>query len=131
MPRRMLRCPDCGCPFELRRDDLDRRRVPCPDCRAAVPVRPTGARRSGGGSALKWFLIVLGFVGVLGVGCCGGVMWIGWRAVQPTEFAEQAQDYADARKTFKTTLTRKGPSPQTGLIGNRPADAVEVTYTSG
>jgi dipeptidyl aminopeptidase/acylaminoacyl peptidase len=58
-------------------------------------------------------------------------MWLGWQGLKPTEYPEQTQDYADARKSFKTTLIRKGPAPQTGLIGNRPADAMEVTYTSG
>jgi dienelactone hydrolase len=131
MPRRMLRCRDCGYEFDLRRDDLDRRRVPCPDCGAPVPVRLGPSRPSGGSSALKWVLIILGIFGVLGIACCGGIMWLGWSTIKPTEYPEQSQDYADARKTFKTTLTRKGPAPQSDLIGNRPENAMEVTYTSG
>src|SRR5215213_6821217 len=99
MPRRTLRCPDCRCRFDLRRDDLDRRRVPCPECGAPVPVRFGSPRPSGGGSALMWILIILGIVGVLGVGCCAGVMWLGWSTVKPTEYPEQTQDYAEARKT--------------------------------
>ncbi|MBO0699578.1 MAG: alpha/beta fold hydrolase, partial [Zavarzinella sp.] len=130
MPRRTLRCTDCGCRFDLDREDEGRRRVRCPECGAAVPVR-SGGSRSGGSSALMWILIILGIVGVLGVGCCAGLFWLGWSTIKPTEYPEQTQDYADARKTFKTTLTRKGLAPQSALVGNRPADVSEVTYTSG
>jgi dipeptidyl aminopeptidase/acylaminoacyl peptidase len=117
----------------LHRDDFDRRRVPCPECGAPVPVRLGSARPSGGGgSALKWVRIILGIVGVLGIACCGGVFWLGWSTIKPTEYPPQShEDYADARKTFQTTLTRKGPAPQSDLIGNRPEGASEVTYTSG
>lgn len=130
MPRRMLRCDDCGCRFDLDREDEGRRRVRCPECGAAVPVRFRRSR-SGGGSALMWILIILGIVGVLGVGCCAGLFWLGWSTIKPTEYPEQTQDYADARKTFKTSLLQKGPAPQSGLMGNRPAEASEVLYTSG
>jgi dienelactone hydrolase/DNA-directed RNA polymerase subunit RPC12/RpoP len=130
MPRRTLRCNDCGCRFDLDREDEGRRRVRCPECGAAVPVR-SGRSRPGGGSGMKWVVLILLGVGVLGLLCCGGLIGLGWHAMKPTEFPEQTQDYVDARKTFKTTLTRKGPAPQAGLIGNRPPEATEVTYTSG
>jgi dienelactone hydrolase len=69
--------------------------------------------------------------GLLVVLCCGGILGLGWWAASPTEFPEQKEDYAQARKKFQTRLTRQGPAPQTWLRQFPPAGVAEITYTSG
>jgi dipeptidyl aminopeptidase/acylaminoacyl peptidase len=51
--------------------------------------------------------------------------------VRPTDFDEPTQDYADARKAFKTTLTTQGKAPQKWKTETPPAGAREIDYTSG
>jgi dipeptidyl aminopeptidase/acylaminoacyl peptidase len=63
--------------------------------------------------------------------CGGGLAWLGWWAISPTSFPEPTQDYADARKGFRTTLVRQGPSPQTWRREVPPPDAREIDYQSG
>lgn len=132
MPR-SVRCPDCRRSFPLADEDADRRRVPCPDCGELVLVprsdddRPRPRRRSG----RRWLVGGLVAAGVLGVGCCGGLMLFGWFAVRPTSFPEQTQDYADARKAHRTVLVKSGPAPQPWDDEPPPAGAKVVTYTSG
>jgi acetyl esterase/lipase len=41
------------------------------------------------------------------------------------------QDYAKMRASFRTTLTRKGPSPQPGGPVKPPSGVAELEYTSG
>jgi acetyl esterase/lipase len=77
-------------------------------------------------------LIIGGMLLICGLGCCGGGGWLIWSMLKPTEFGEQTQEYADARKAFKTQLITQGPSPQhqgTGL--KLPPGVTEVEYTSG
>ncbi len=124
MPPR-LRCPECNERFELLPEEIDRRRVPCPSCGANV--LNTSVRRSGGG---KWLLLLLGGAGVLLLGCCGGGVGLVWWAIKPTSFPEPTQDYADARKSFRTVLVRRKAAPQQWVGNQLPADAREIPYQS-
>lgn len=128
MPPRTLRCPECDARFAPDPDDEDRRRIRCPDCGAMVPNRDASGRPRKGGS--KGLFIVLGIAGLAGLGCCGGIGGLFWWAFGPTSFPEPTQDYAEARKTFKTTLVTSGPSPQPWNRQTRPDGVKEVEYTS-
>jgi dienelactone hydrolase len=147
-----LRCPECRRSFAPRPVDADRQRVPCPDCGALV-ANPTWddpdesddrrrdeyddyddrprrrpARQSSG---VKTVLIVLGALGLVVLVCCGGLGGLFWWAIKPTDFPDQTQDYADARKGFQTTLTQKGESPQPWDPQTPPAGVQELQYQSG
>ena len=135
MPPRKILCRECDCRFDLEPEDEGLRKVRCPQCGAMVPVRQAVARSGHGAprrsSGAKWLVILLVVGGVLGFGCCAGVIGLFWMSLQPHNFPEQTQDYAEARKTFKTTLTSKTPAPQTSLLGDPPPGATEVKYKSG
>jgi dienelactone hydrolase len=136
MPPRTLRCRECDARFDLDPEDAGLRRVRCPQCGAMVPVRSGGdfrsrASRPPRSSAAKWIILAVVLVAVLGLGCCGGVIGLVWWSMKPTSFPEQTQDYADARKTFKTKLTTDGPAPQGWVAEEPPAGVTEVTYKSG
>lgn len=129
----LLRCPECDYQFSPDPDE-DRRRIPCPDCGARLSIRGDvapvrGAKKSGGGGRIV--VVVVLVLGVLGVGCCGGIFGLAWWSIQPTSFPEPTQDYADARKSFKTTLTTSGPAPQTWQRETVPFGVSEVQYQSG
>jgi dienelactone hydrolase len=128
MPARKIRCPECDYRFTLDAEDLADGRVRCPDCRAVVPLR--GGYRRHGGSGTKWIVFFLVLVCVLFIGCCAGLVGLVWWSIKPTSFPEQTQDYADARKTFKTKLVRKDEAPQDWVDVQPPAGVTEVTYTS-
>jgi dipeptidyl aminopeptidase/acylaminoacyl peptidase len=102
-----------------------------------VPVRAQAPRRRDDdyaprrGSAAKWIILGIVLAVVLVVGCCAGLIGLVWWSMKPTSFPEQTQDYADARKSFKTTLTRTGPSPQPYGPEKPPDGVSEVTYKSG
>ena len=49
----------------------------------------------------------------------------------PTEFPPQTEDYAEARKKFKTKLLMEGPAPQPVEPMQIPPDAKEIDYVSG
>ncbi len=93
--------------------------------------RPGRRRRPPPRKAGNTLLWVFGGVGCLGLVVCGGLGGLVWWVLAPTRFPEQAGDYADARKAFRTTLTTAGPAPQ----GHDPLDpppGVEVVeYKSG
>jgi len=137
MPPRPVRCPDCGHRFPPTAEEVDHGRAHCPDCGADVDVRSRG--RDGtdyddgrpARSGRRWLVVGLGLFALLVVGCCGGLGGLAWFAVKPTSFPEQTQDYADARKTFRTKLVRTAPAPQSWEEETPPADAAEVEYTSG
>ena len=96
------------------------------------PRRRAARRDSGRPGDRKRTVLVVGCVlGVLLLGCCGGVGGLLWYHLAPTTFPEQTQDYADARKGFKTTLTATGPAPQTFDPLDAPPGAKEVAYISG
>src|SRR5262249_21826689 len=131
-----LRCPECDARFGIDPQDAGASRARCPQCGAVFSVRSGSTRRRDDypprrGSDWKWVIIIFVVVGVLTLGCCGGLIWLGWSTAQPTTFPEQTQDYAEARKSFKTKLVQKGPAPKAGLMGQRPPEAHEVLYTSG
>lgn len=125
-----LRCEACDCRFDLDPFDVQERQVRCPQCGEMVPIRTKSVRKSGG-SGTKWILIVLGLFGLLGLGCCGGIGFLFWFFVKPTDFPEQTQDYADARKTYKTQLLRQGASHQPWKPETLPEGVREVTFKSG
>jgi len=131
MPARYIRCPECRCEFEPDREDLRFGSSRCPECRAMVPIRGAGGRGSKGSSGSKWLVIilVLGSIGLLGCcGLCGGFFWY---SLKPTTFPEQTEDYADARKSFKTTLTKQGAAPQPWDKESPPPGVKEITFNSG
>ena len=135
MPPRKIHCRECDCRFDLEPEDAGLRKVRCPQCGAMVPVRPVTARQDYGttrrSSGPRWLVILVVLGGVLGLGCCGGVIGLIWWSLQPYNFPEQTHDYAEARKTFKTTLTSKTPAPQVAQGGQPPPGVTEVTYKSG
>jgi dienelactone hydrolase len=49
----------------------------------------------------------------------------------PTEFPPQTEDYAEARKKFKTKLLLGGPAPQFPQPIQAPPDVTEIEYPSG
>jgi len=88
-------------------------------------------RRPRGGSSGRRVLLMLGGLVGLGLCCCGGVAGFAWYMVKPTSFPDQTEDYAEARKHFRTTLTSHGRSPQPFSNQELPEDAKEITYKSG
>jgi predicted Zn finger-like uncharacterized protein len=129
MSARKIRCPECDDRVTVDPEDLDYGRVRCGQCGTVIPLRGRG--RSGGGSGIKWVVLGLVLVGVLVLGCCGGAIGLVWWSMKPTSFPEQTQDYADARKTFKTKLVQSAAAPQAWAPLTPPAGVTEVTYTSG
>src|SRR5262249_39761937 len=49
----------------------------------------------------------------------------------PTSFPEQTEEYAQARKGFRTNLVRQGPAPQRWQREQPPPGVQEVAYLSG
>jgi dienelactone hydrolase len=144
MPSDVVRCPECDTPLSVPAS-ASPRRLRCPSCRATftppcnededveeVEERPRRKRRRKKSNPLLVGLLV--GCGALVLFCAGGIGLVAWRvsrAFAPTSFPEQAEDYAEARKTFRTKLLRQGPSPQPGDREAPPPDAREVEYTSG
>lgn len=52
-------------------------------------------------------------------------------ANRPAPFAEQTEDYAEARKHFRTTLIRQRPAPQQWQPEMPPQGVIEMEYISG
>jgi acetyl esterase/lipase len=130
MPARTIRCPECNARFEFDPQDARFGHTQCPDCRARVPLSG-GPRRAQGGSGTKWAIIIVVLVIVLCVvGCCGGIAALFWYQMKPTDFPEQTQEYADARKTFKTNLVVQQPAPQGHVPVFPPPGVKEVTFES-
>ena len=149
-----VRCPECQRSFEPAPAEADRPRVHCPTCGAPAnnPTwsqnsssassydEPTPARRSERRSARepitppktgRSVMLIVVVVVLLVLGCCGGLIGIGLWSVKPTSFPEPTQDYADARKAFKTKLVEVGPAPQTFEPETPPPGVKEIEYTSG
>ncbi|HEX3150458.1 MAG TPA: acetylxylan esterase [Gemmataceae bacterium] len=137
MPSPVIRCRQCGYQFALDSHDLDEGRAPCRQCGATVPIRGVrpgsrSSKPSGGSYLYVWVIAGIVLAGLLAIGCCGGLIFFAFKSMQPTEFPDQTQDYADARKTFKTKLVKSGPAPQNNWVAEAPPPGVtEVTYTSG
>jgi acetyl esterase/lipase len=137
LPR--LRCHECGNTFSPDAFDADAARVRCPDCGAAVSNRvdedgddrPRRRRVTRGGSSMKWVIGIGAVLGVLGLGCCGVIVGLVWYTIKPTDFGEQTQEYTEARKAFKTSLTHKGRAPQIFEPVKPPPGVTEINYLSG
>jgi dienelactone hydrolase len=130
-----IQCPECDARFWPEEADA-RHRLHCPNCGAVIPEAgwdesPGRPRRRKKKSSRVWLIGVLVVAGVLALGCCGGVAGLVWYALKPTSFPEQTQDYADARKGFRTTLTRQSPAPQDWVPETPPPGVSEITYRSG
>jgi dipeptidyl aminopeptidase/acylaminoacyl peptidase len=98
-------------------------------------VRVRSASRADGppksSSSTKWVLALVFVIGLVFVGCCGGVIGLVWFEIRPTPFPEQTEDYVEARAGFQTTLLSNGPSPQGFTPQRPPAGVTEVTFASG
>ena len=160
MARDIQRCPSCGAVVPLsgtREEDTD---IQCPECGAWYATRSfDGADASSTQSRTGlWIALSLGGAFLVLLLVCGGigavVMMVGKQRAQmqqafmqsqiafqaqaaifvpPTEFPPQTEDYAEARKHFKTKLLEEGPSPQAWLQNQMvvPADVTEMEYKSG
>jgi acetyl esterase/lipase len=82
-------------------------------------------------TAIKIVLTVLAVCGVLAILVCGGVGFLVYRLMAPTSFPAQTEDYAEARKHFRTRLVQQGPAPQPGEPEAPPPGVEEVEYQSG
>src|SRR6516162_9122989 len=136
-------CPECDHKIPLNSADGPRRRVRCPVCGAQVRSaygvdedydeyeRPRPRRRPASRSSAKVWLLVGGVVVGLIILGCGGIIFLGWRSIQPTSFPEQTEDYAQARSHFQTKLVKQGRAPQKWDPVVLPPGVDEVEYTSG
>ena len=135
-------CPECDHRIPLGSGDAPRRKVRCPVCGARVRSaedvnadwdnddRPR-RRRPPQRSQAKVWLIVAGVIAGLVVLGCGGIIFLGIRAIRPTSFPEQTEDYVQARSHFQTKLMRQGAAPQEWVQEVPPPGVDEVQYTSG
>ena len=98
-------------------------------------------------SSDKTLWIILGIVGgviLLGVLACGGLAFVAVRGMQAgmaqvaanlqQQFEDldlQEEDYAEARRQFKTKLFRQGPTPQQWKPVKLPGGTQEVEVRSG
>lgn len=79
----------------------------------------------------KRAIIAWAVAGILVLGAAAAYVMQSRRLYRP-EVQIQNDDYADVRKRFRTSLLRKGASPQRDVIVLRPPDYVEeVEYPSG
>lgn len=156
MTRGAYRCLDCGAAIPLSRSQPRGTDIKCPECGAwsALPPpavmheRETYSRREHG--AGFWVMVTLGGVALMVILVCGGIVgfyWFVYRLQQsepvihqvdtgpkfgpPTQFPPETEDYAAARKKFKTKLIREEPAPQKWDILKLPAGVTEMEYTSG
>jgi dienelactone hydrolase len=141
----IMQCPECQSPIRLPPTAAPGKRFRCPTCHAifAIPEddfdageeevsrrRARPLRRKKKSKARLWIGLGVGCgVALLAVvgGCVGLFYWF----VSPTRFPDQTEDYAQARKTFQTRLTRQGPAPQPWQPARLVEDVDEVEYQSG
>ena len=89
--------------------------------------RVDGKSRTG----IKTLLTVLAVCGLLVIVACGGIAFVVYRLLAPTSFPSQTEDYAEARKHFRTRLVHQGPAPQPGGPEAPPRGVEELEYQSG
>jgi acetyl esterase/lipase len=142
MPPSRIRCPDCGELAERLESRPKRKKIRCQECgRVFTPrdvengedeeERPRRRKRKSWSTATI-VLAILGGCALFVVLVCGGGIWLAvHRALQPTSFPPQTEDYAEARKHFQTRLVRQGPAPQDGGPAPPPPGVEEVGYRSG
>jgi dipeptidyl aminopeptidase/acylaminoacyl peptidase len=81
---------------------------------------------------MVWVFVIIAVVGLIVLGCCGGIVALIWQEMKPTDFPEQTKDYADARKGFSTKLINAGKAPQDYKENEKPPEGVkEIAYKSG
>jgi len=120
-----MRCPFCDAPVDPRADAI---REDEDDAPRSSRRRKRSPRRS---NATKIVVGVLIGCGALVVLCGGGIGVAVWWLLKPTSFPEQTEEYAQARKSFRTKLVRQGPAPQSWRREQPPLGVREVGYTSG
>jgi dienelactone hydrolase len=141
----IMQCPKCQSPIRLPSTGAIDKKFSCPTCHTvfAIPedhfdaadkmlprrgARPL--RRKKKSAARLWIGLGAGcgvtLLAVVG-GCIGLVYWF----LSPTSFPDQTEDYAQARKTYETRLTRQGPAPQAWQRARPGEDVEEVEYQSG
>jgi dipeptidyl aminopeptidase/acylaminoacyl peptidase len=82
----------------------------------------------------KLLIGLLAGCGVLVLLCAGAIgagVYAVSRLLGPTTFPAQTEDYADARRSFHTQLTRKGPAPQPWQKEKPPPGVRVIDYPSG
>jgi dienelactone hydrolase len=89
------------------------------------------ARSSRPRARSKLLVGVLVGCGALVLLCGGGIVGIVWWFLSPTSFPEQTEDYAQARRNFRTSLVRQGPAPQQWFKVVPPRGVKEIDYKSG
>jgi dienelactone hydrolase len=82
-------------------------------------------------NAIRILLIVLAVCGLLAILACGGIGFLVYRLLAPTSFPAHTEDYAEARKHFRTRLVKQGPAPQPGGPEAPPPGVEELEYQSG
>jgi dienelactone hydrolase len=82
-------------------------------------------------TGIKVLLTALAVCGVLAILACGGIGFLVYRLMAPTPFPAQTEDYAEARKHFRTRLVRQGPAPQPGGPEAPPRGVDELAFQSG
>jgi hypothetical protein len=70
-------------------------------------------------NVIRILLIVLAVCGLLAILACGGIGFLVYRLLAPTSFPAHTEDYAEARKHFRTRLVKQGPAPQPGGLKHR------------
>jgi predicted Zn finger-like uncharacterized protein len=92
-------------------------------------------RTSSSSSAWKWVLGILGGFVLLGAICCGGLVWMGSRAVSQLTAGvpvPAGKTFSEWRAGFQTKLLRSGSSTQPFDPNEQPPENVtEIMYPSG
>jgi dienelactone hydrolase len=140
-----IKCPECGAWVAIP-----------PNLRESEDGGRISSSDEGGSKAAIWIGLAIGGGVLLFLLVCGGIGTFLWflrgnprptRTMNPpavksatpaqvtfapaTAFPPQTEDYAEARKKFKTTLTQETPAPQRGSPLQPPPDVTELTYASG
>lgn len=91
---------------------------------------PKKPRQQKGSGLLIAGVVVAGVPGLVILLCAGGAL-VMWWAVAPTEFPEETENYAEARRKFRTKLIRQGPAPEAWQPETPPPGVEDVEFLSG